>query len=345
MHAPIDLRSDTVTRPCAAMREAMFAAEVGDDVFEEDPTALQLETTTAAILGKEAALFVPSGTMGNQLAIKLQTQPGDEVLCEADCHVAHYESGAPAALSGVLLRTITGKRGVIPAEQIQDFVRSGQEWEARSSLLCIENTHNRAGGTIYPLDDLLRVCAEARKHGLALHLDGARLWNATAATGIPESEYAAPFDTVSVCLSKGLGAPVGSLIAGKYEMIRRARRFRKMFGGGMRQIGFLAAAGLYALEHHRLRLIEDHSNAFALAEGAAAVAGFRVDPSDVDTNIVMIDTEAPARDVLAKLDEVGILMVPFGPNRIRATTHHDVSSLDIEIAVSQLQSLFGRKSA
>ncbi len=343
MSNSIDLRSDTVTRPTPEMREAMMQAEVGDDVFAEDPTAIQLEATIAEVVGKEAAVFVPSGTMGNQLAIRLHTQPGDEVLCEADCHIAHYESGAPAALSGVLLRTIQGKRGSIAARQIADHVRHGYEWEARSSLLCVENTHNRAGGTIISIDDIRAVCKESRRHGLALHLDGARIWNATAATGIPEKEYAAGFDTVSVCLSKGLGAPVGSLLAGSRELIARARRFRKMFGGGMRQIGFLAAAGLYALEHRRGRLVDDHQNARILAEGIDTVAGLHIDPTNVDTNIVMFSSDDPASDVVDRLAEVGILMIPFGANKIRATTHHDVSDLDIEVVISHMQAIFGRR--
>lgn len=343
MSKTIDLRSDTVTRPSPAMREAMMEAEVGDDVFGEDPTAARLEARIAEILGKEAALFVPSGTMANQLAIRLHTQPGDEVLCEIDCHIAHYESGAPAALSGVLLRTIQGKRGVIHPDQVAGHLRHGHEWEARSRLLCIENTHNRAGGTIASMRDIQSVCAEARGNGLALHLDGARLWNASVATGIPEKHYAAGFDTVSVCLSKGLGAPVGSLLAGEKETIERARRFRKMFGGGMRQIGFLAAAGLFALDHQRDRLADDHLNARILAEGIDTVAGLHIDPTEVDTNIVMFTSEVPASDVIGRLAEVGIQMVPFGPKTVRATTHHDVSDVDIEVVISHMQSLFGRK--
>jgi threonine aldolase len=343
MTSPIDLRSDTITRPSPEMRTAMMEAEVGDDVFAEDPSAIRLEAEVSKILGKEAGVFVPSGTMGNQLAIKLHTQPGDEVLCEIDCHIAHYESGAPAALSGVLLRTIQGKRGVIGAGQIGTHVRQGHDWEATSRLLCIENTHNRAGGTISAIGDILAVCKEGRRHGLALHLDGARIWNATAATGITEKEYADPFDTVSVCLSKGLGAPVGSVLVGSAETIARARRFRKMFGGGMRQIGFLAAAGLHALEHQRERLVDDHRNARVLAEGIDTVAGLHIDPSEVDTNIVMFTSDDPASVAVGRLSEVGILMVPFGPNKIRATTHHDVSSLEIEVVISQMQSIFGRR--
>ena len=281
--------------------------------------------------------------MGNQIALKLHTQPGDEVLCEADCHIAHYESGAPAALSGVLLRTISGTRGVIRPGQIAGHLRQGHEWEARSSLLCVENTHNRAGGTITSLRDIEAVCREARDHGLSLHLDGARIWNAAVATGIAEREYADGFDTVTVCLSKGLGAPIGSVLAGSADTVKRARRIRKMLGGGMRQIGFLAAAGLYAIEHQRERLTEDHHNARILAEGIATVEGLHIDPTEVDTNIVMFDSDKPASDVVGRLEEVGILMVPFGPNKIRATTHHDVSDVDIEIVISQMQAVFGRR--
>jgi threonine aldolase len=338
----IDLRSDTVTRPTPEMLEAMMSAEVGDDVFGEDPSATRLEKKVARILGKERALFVPSGTMANQLAIRLHTEPGDEVLCEADSHMAHYESGAPAALSGVLLRSIPGKRGAIRADQLSEYLRQGHEWEARSRLLCVENTHNRAGGTVISLRDVETLTKAGRDRGLALHLDGARLWNASAATGIPEKDYAVDFDTVAVSLSKGLGAPVGSLLAGSAETMARARRFRKMFGGGMRQIGFLAGAGLYALDHHRERLVEDHHKARILAEGIDTVAGLHIDPTEVDTNIVMFSTDDPASEVVARLGEIGILMVPFGPHQVRATTHLDVSDMDIEMVISQMQRVFGR---
>jgi threonine aldolase len=343
MPQAIDLRSDTVTRPTPEMLEAMMVAEVGDDVFGEDPTARRLEKKVAGLLGKDRGLFVPSGVMGNQLAIRLLTDPGDEVLCELDAHIAHYESGAPAAISGVLLRTIAGRRGTIPPSEVAAHLRHGHEWEARSRLLCVENTHNRAGGTVVSLRDIQTLCQEARRHDLALHLDGARLWNASIASGIAEREYAAGFDTVVVCLSKGLGAPVGSVLAGPADLMTRARRIRKMLGGGMRQIGFLAAAGLYALEHHRQRLAEDHHHARILAEGIDTVAGLHIDPTEVDTNIVMFRTDDPAAEVVGRLAETGILMVPFGPRTIRATTHLDVSAVDIEVAISQMQRIFGRK--
>lgn len=337
----IDLRSDTVTRPSPGMRRAMYEAEVGDDVFGEDPTAIALEKEVARLLGKETAVFVPSGTMGNQLAIRLHTQPGDEVLCEADSHIAHYESGAPAALSGVLLRTIHGKRGAISPQQVREHVRGGHEWEARSSLLALENTHNRAGGAIYPLKDILAACEEARNLGLALHLDGTRLWNASAATGIPEAEFAAPFDTVSVCLSKGLGAPVGSLLAGSEKVMAGARRFRKMFGGGMRQIGILAAAGLYALEHHKADLPRDHARAARLADCIAALPGLEIDSPAAETNIVLFRVKAGnAVQAVARLAELGVLMVPFGPTTIRASLHRDLSDEDVNRAIEVLQNLF-----
>ena len=337
----VDLRSDTVTRPSEGMREAMFKADVGDDVFGEDPTAIALEGEIARLLGKESALFVASGTMGNQIAIRLHTQPGDEVVCEADSHIAHYESGAPAALSGVLLRGVPGRRGTITPEQIRAHIRHGHDWESRTTLLALENTHNRAGGTIFRLDQLLGACETGRELGLRLHLDGARLWNASAATGVSEADYAAPFDTVSVCLSKGLGAPVGSVLAGSAETIRRARRFRKMFGGGMRQIGMLAAAGLYALEHHRPRLAEDHAKARRLAESISALNGLEIDELGAETNIVMFHVkEMTATDALAALAKRGVLMVSFGPTTLRASAHRDVTDADIDRVIETLEEFF-----
>lgn len=342
MSAAVDLRSDTVTRPSEAMRQAMFEASVGDDVFGEDPTAIALEKEVAGLLGKEAALFISSGTMGNQIAIRLHTQPGDEVICEAGSHIAHYEAGAPAAFSGVLLRTIEGRRGVIRPEQIKSHARHGFDWEARTSLLSLENTHNRAGGAVFPLTDLHAACAAGRELGLALHLDGARLWNASAATGVPEARFAQPFDTVSVCLSKGLGAPVGSVIAGTAETMRRARRIRKMLGGGMRQIGMLAAAGLYALQHHRPSLVDDHAKARKLAGRIAGLPRLEIDEPGAETNIVMFRVrEGSAEDALAVLAEHGVLMVPFGPTTIRASTHRDVSDEDIDRVNDILTELFG----
>jgi threonine aldolase len=339
----IDLRSDTVTRPTEGMRRAMYEAEVGDDVFGEDPTVRRLQQTVASLLGKEAALFVPSGVMGNQLALKVHTQPGDEVLLEATSHIFNYESGAPGLLSGVVTRTLTGEDGVLTGEQVAAAVRPGYYWLARTRLVCLENTLNQAGGLVYPMENLRAITEVARAHGLGSHLDGARLWNATAATGIPEKDYAAPFDTVSVCLSKGLGAPVGSVLAGPKDLITEAHRYRKMWGGGMRQAGILAAAGLYALEHHRDRLAEDHANARRLAEGIAELPGFSLDPTRVQTNIVIFDVDhGDALRTLGELKAEGVLMVPFGPATIRATTHLDVSMDDVEAALAVMRRLYGR---
>lgn len=323
------------------MRQAMFEAEVGDDVFGEDPTLRRLEQEVAALLGKEAGVFVPSGTMGNQMALKVHTQPGDEVLLDVNCHIFNYESGAPGVISGVQLRTLHGTRGLLNPDHVRGALRHGYEWEARSRLLCLENTHNKAGGVVYPLALLQATCAAAREAGLACHLDGARLWNATAATGIPEADYAAPFDTVNVCLSKGLGAPVGSVLTGPADLIQQARRYRKMLGGGMRQGGMLAAAGLYALAHHRPHLAQDHAKAQALAEGLAECPAFDLNPAQVETNIVMFDTVGlDAEPVLHALAAQGLLMVPFGPRTIRATTHRDVSMDDIDRALQICRGLY-----
>ena len=282
----IDLRSDTVTKPTAAMREAMARAEVGDDVFGDDPTVKELEAETAVLLGKEAALFTPSGTMANQLAIRGHTEPGDEILVEANAHLYYYESGAPAALSGVMCRCINGQRGIFAGADVEAALRPADQHFPRTRLLCIENTHNRGGGRIWPIQQLQEVAATARRHGLPLHLDGARLWNASVATGIPERDYATLFDTVSVCFSKGLGAPVGSALVGPKAFIERVRRFRKMFGGGMRQAGIIAAGALFALRNHRTRLAEDHANANALAVGLAAVKGLETEPAEVEWRLV-----------------------------------------------------------
>src|SRR5262249_15764154 len=250
----VDLRSDTVTRPTPAMRAAMNAAELGDDVFHEDPTVNRLEERVATFLGKEAALYVPSGTMSNQICVKVHTQPGDEILCEAGCHIFNYEAGAPAVLSGVMCRTIEGDYGVLDVSQLEDKVRPIDVHCLRSRLVALENTHNRGGGRVYPLEKIQAISAWAHAHGLLTHLDGARLWNAIVATGIPAAQWARPFDSVSVCFSKGLGAPIGSALAGSREFVARARRIRKLFGGGMRQAGLLAAAAPYALCPHVGRL-------------------------------------------------------------------------------------------
>ncbi|MEX0600328.1 MAG: GntG family PLP-dependent aldolase [Rhodothermales bacterium] len=342
----IDLRSDTVTKPTNAMREAMHAAEVGDDVFGEDPSALELQHRVAELLGKEDALFVPSGVMGNQLAIKVLTQPGDEVIVDRSSHIFNYESGGPAVLSGVQLHVVDGDRGVLTAAQVRKAIRPGAYWDTPTRLVCLENTINKAGGRIYPIEATQRVAEAARDRGLYLHLDGARLWNASAATGISEREFAAPFDTVTVCMSKGLGAPVGSLIAGSRERMESARRYRKMFGGGMRQIGMLAAAGLYAIEHHRAHLPEDHRKARRLAEAIHAMDSFSVDLDSVETNIVLFDLAGDLVDrdadvVLETLAEDDLYLVPFGPRTLRATLHRDVTMDDVERAVNILKRRFG----
>ena len=330
----VDLRSDTVTRPSPAMREAMMQADVGDDVYGEDPTVNRLQEEVAELLGKEAALFVPSGMMGNQLALKIHTQPGDEIILDRQCHIFNYESGAPGILSGVQLNVLDGDRGVLTPDQITDAIRPGYYWEARSRLVCLENTVNKAGGTVYPYDTMKAAAERCREEGLRLHLDGARLWNASAATGIPEKQYADLFDTVNVCISKGLGAPVGSLIAGTSEMMTNARRFRKLFGGGMRQIGILAEACRYALAHHRTDLSQDHEHARRFADGIADLPGVELDPASVETNIVMFDVPGtPAVEVVETLAERGVRFSPFGPHTVRVTTHRDVDEADIEFAV------------
>ncbi|NNE69956.1 MAG: low specificity L-threonine aldolase [Rhodothermales bacterium] len=324
------------------MRQAMASAEVGDDVFGEDPTVLRLQERVADLLGKEAALFVPSGSMANQLAVRVQTQPGDEVICEAACHIVNYESAAAPVLSGVQLLPIHGDRGRLSPEQVSAAVRHAYYWEPQSRLVCLENTANKAGGTVLDQDEVVAVGEVVRSRGLAFHLDGARLWNAAVASGLSEKELAAPFDTVSVCLSKGLGAPIGSLLAGPAEVVTKAHRWRKVLGGGMRQVGILAAAGLHALEHHRSDLAADHARARRLASGLASCGSVTIDPDSVETNIVMFDVEGfTALEALERLREAGVLMVPFGPQRIRATTHRDLGDADIEAALAACGRVLG----
>lgn len=329
----IDLRSDTVTRPTSQMKAAMMAAEVGDDVFGEDPTVLRLQERVAELLGKEAALFVPSGTMSNQLALRCLTEHGDDVITDKTYHVYNYESGAGAVLSGVQFTPIDGKGGLPSADQVRAAIRPPAYWEPRTRVLWLENTANKAGGIVFSPADWAPLVDVARASGLALHLDGARLWNAAVALNQSEAELAAPFDTVSVCLSKGLGTPVGSVLAGSKALITRAHRLRKMWGGGMRQVGLLAAAGLYALDHHRERLAEDHANARFLAEGLSQLPAVSLNLDSVQSNIVMFSTPMDARLVQAALWERGVGVVPFGPFTLRATTHLDISQEDIERAL------------
>ncbi len=325
----IDLRSDTVTRPTGQMRRAMLDAPVGDDVFGEDPTVNRLEEHVAALLGKEAAIYCPSGTMTNQIGVYVGTGRGDEVLLHEDAHIFRYEAGAPALLSGVQVRPLPGESGIIAPETLRSAVRSENIHFPRPKLLCLENTHNVAGGKVFPLEKFASVAAEARGLGIKVHLDGARLFNAAVAAGLPAREWCEHADTVSVCSSKGLGAPVGSLLAGDDETIREARRARKAFGGGMRQAGVIAAASLYAFEHHIERLAEDHERARKLAAGLEK-SGYTVEPPE--TNIVLVEV-GEAEAFLRALAEEGVLATPWGKSTVRMCTHLDAGHEKIDAAI------------
>lgn len=342
-HSYIDLRSDTVTKPTTGMRKAMAEAEVGDDVFGEDPTVNLLQERVTSLLGKEAALFVPTGVMANQLAIKVHTQPGDEIIVESGAHIFNYETAAPSFISHVQVLTIHGKRGAMRVEDIVPSIRSSAYYMPRTSLICLENTHNKAGGTIYPFDEIKRISSFAREGRLALHLDGARIWNASVATGISPKEYAQYFDTVSVCFSKGLGAPVGSALAGPKELVEKARKFRKVLGGGMRQAGIIAAGAFYALEHHVDRLKDDHEKAKVLARELAQIPGFEIDLEGVQTNIVIIETgktgKTPAQ-ILETLKAKRVLLTEMSHSAIRAVTHMDVSMEEVRQAANIFKSTF-----
>jgi threonine aldolase len=328
----IDLRSDTVTRPTAAMRRAMADAEVGDDVYREDPTARALEERAAAMLGKEAALFVPSGTMANQIAMMVHCRPGDEVIAPTGAHVRLFESGGAAAWAGVQIVEI-GQGGVFDASELDAVVQPPAYYLPRSRLVVIENTHNRAGGRVVPIETTMRIAARTREHGLALHLDGARIWNAAVASGRTEAEIARPFDTVSACFSKGLGAPAGSIIAGSRAAIDEALRLRKRLGGGMRQVGVLAAAALHALDHHRGRLADDHASALAFASAIVGARGIDCALDTVETNIVVFrSTHVPPTELTRRAAEQGIRISPFGGELVRAVTHLEVTREDAEIA-------------
>ena len=332
----IDLRSDTVTKPTPAMRKAIAEAEVGDDVFGEDPTVNALQEKVAKILGKEASIFVASGTMANQLAIKSHTQPGDEVIIEATSHPYNFEGGASAVLSAVQFYCLKGVRGILDASQIEEAIRPEDHHFPVTKLICLENTHNRGGGSIYPIQKIVDISRFAKSRGLFVHLDGARLWNASVATGIKPHDYAQWADSVSVCLSKGLGAPIGSLVAGARTFIDRVHRFRKMFGGGMRQVGILAAAGIYALDHHVERLKEDHQNAKRLALGLKEIKGISINTEEVETNILIFDVAGTGISPLQLRDALkkeGVLIHGVGKTQIRLVTHLDVSKEDIDTAL------------
>lgn len=342
----IDLRSDTVTKPTPAMRKAMVEAEVGDDVFGEDPTVNALQEKVANLLGKEAALFTPSGTMANQLSIKSHTQPGDEVIIEATSHPYNFEGGGGAVLSGIQFHCLKGLRGILDASQIEEAIRPNDHHFPVTRLICLENTHNRGGGAIYPIDKMAEIYRLAKSKGLLVHLDGARLWNASVATRIGLHEYGQWADSVSVCLSKGLGAPIGSLVAGSRIFIDRVHRFRKMFGGGMRQVGIIAAAGRYALDHHLERLKEDHQNAKRLAVGLKELKGVSLDPKHVETNIVIFDVTETGKtglQIAEAMKHHRILIHAFGKTQIRLVTHLDVSGEDIEIALKAFEEVLGKK--
>ena len=336
----VDLRSDTVTRPTAAMRRAMANAEVGDDVYREDPTVNRLQERAAEIFNREAALFVPSGTMGNQTALKVHTRPGQEVICEARAHIFNYEMGMLCAFSGIVPRTVQAEDGIMSWAQIEPLIRGRSDHRSVTGLIELENTSNIAGGSVYPLAVSDEICDRAHQRGLSVHLDGARIFNASVALGRSVVELTRKFDSVMFCLSKGLGAPVGSMVAGSRDFFEEARLVRKMLGGGMRQAGILAAAGLVALEESPKRLHIDHENARLLAEGLAEIPGVIIDPAKVKTNILFFEVSTSgftAQEVSKRLAAQGVLANGTGPSTIRMVTHFDVDRAGCERALSVLR--------
>ena len=344
----IDLRSDTVTRPSAEMRRAMLEAEVGDDVLGDDPTVIRLQKYAAGLLGKEAGLYFPSGTMCNQAAVRALTRRGDEVFVHAQAHIMFYEQGAASALSNVQLRCFDSPDGTLDLEKMEEYVHTDADVHfAPTRLVCLENTHNHCGGLVLPLEHVRAVRELCERYGLKLHLDGARLFNAVAASGIPAAEYAAAFDTVSICLSKGLGAPVGSVLVGDAATVALAQRARKLYGGGMRQAGIIAAAGLHALEHNVARLADDARRARALAERLAALPGLEIDLATVQTNMVFAGTRGtglPAAALVARLGEAGVLCLDEGPWTVRFVTHLDVDDGDIQQTVAVAERVLAAKA-
>ncbi|MEW6249043.1 MAG: GntG family PLP-dependent aldolase [Planctomycetota bacterium] len=367
----VDLRSDTVTRPSPGMRAAIAAAEVGDDVLGDDPTVLRLQARMAEFLGQEAALFVPSGSMANQVAIRSATEPGDELIIDDSTHSYNFETGGPAALSGCSVRIVPGRRGIFTPEMAEAAVRPNNVHYPRSRFIIVENTNNRGGGSIWPVENVAGLRAVADRHNLHLHMDGARLLNACVARDLRPTDYTQHVDSVSMCFSKGLGAPVGSIIAGRQPFIARCHRFRKMFGGAMRQAGILAAAALYALDHNIDRLAEDHANARRLAEAIADLPGIRLDPATVETNILIFEVDdrfgaaaattadhagpraagtagtaaspasppTPAADFVARLRDHNVWILPTAPHKARAVTHLDVSSAQIDHAIAAFRAV------
>lgn len=335
----MDFRSDTVTKPTKEMREAMMNAEVGDDVYGEDPTVNRLEKLAAEILGKEDALFVTSGTQGNQVAILTHCQPGDEVILEAESHIFLYEAGAASALAGVQTRPIQGTRGAMDPSEVKKAIRGEDIHHPETGLICLENTHNKAGGKIIPIQTMKEIYEIAREKDVPVHLDGARLFNAAVASGIPVKEFSKYTDTVQICLSKGLSAPVGSILAGSKSFIKKARKWRKRLGGGLRQVGVLAAPGIVALEKMVDRLAEDHANARQFAEGLSAIPGITIDVDGVETNIILCDireTGLSNEQFLTKLKEVGILAGPFDDGIIRFVTHREVMNEMVQTAIERI---------
>ncbi|MDX6244312.1 MAG: hypothetical protein QOE76_2035 [Frankiales bacterium] len=341
---PVDLRSDTLTRPTAGMRAAMAAAEVGDDVYGEDPTVNALEARVAGLFGHEAALFVPSGTMGNQICLRLLVPPAEELICDSDAHIVTYEHGAAAQLGGIQTRTLVSPRGLIDPCALAPSLRPAGFGTVVTRAVAVEQTHNRGGGAVYPYEQLVALRSLTAEAGAALHCDGARIWNASVATGVSPAAYGGLFDTMSVCLSKGLGAPVGSVLVASAERVAQARVLRKRLGGGMRQAGILAAAGLFALDHHVERLAEDHRRAAALAEALASAVDGLTAPDEVDTNIVVLDLRATpytGAELAALCRAEGLLVSVVGPRRVRLLTHLDVDDAGIAFATDVLQRLLG----
>ncbi len=343
MERVIDLRSDTVTRPSAGMRKAIAEADVGDDVLGDDPTVNRLQDRMAELTGKEAALFVPSGTMGNEIAVRIHIQPGDCVVLDVHSHIYRFEAGSAAVLSGAFMQPLAGDGGLLSPDQIASAIQAETLHTPGTGLVCLENTHNWGGGCIYPFEWMREIREISAERDIPVHLDGARLFNASAETGIDIRTYAETADSVMICLSKGLGAPVGSVLAGPEAFIERARRFRKILGGGMRQAGILAAAGIYALDHNVGRLREDHENARILAEALNRLPGLRIDLSRMQTNIIAVEVSSapwPADEIERLLAERGVLFLATGPDRLRLVANLDVSQEDIQTTIATFEDLW-----
>jgi threonine aldolase len=342
-HDPIDLRSDTVTRPTPEMRKAIAEAAVGDDVFGDDPTVLELERLAAEITGREAGLFVPSGSMGNEVSIMAHTRRGDEAIVDVESHIYNYEAAGPAVLCGVQLSPLAGRMGILTAGQIDEAIRPDDPHEPITRLVCLENTHNRAGGVIYPLETMREIYHLAKARNLKVHLDGARIFNAAVASAVDVKEYCSLCDSMMFCLSKGLGAPIGSMVVGDGDFIEQARRNRKLLGGGMRQVGIIAAAGIYALENNIGRLADDSRRTRKLAESISGIHGISVDLDTVQTNIIVVDlakSRLSRDEAIIHLEREGVLVVPFGRTTIRAVTHLDIDDDDVDRAIQIFEKVF-----